>query len=326
MLRGCVVVGLTLTAGCYVLAGFDAIDPGAAPIGGGGSGGDSDIGGGGGADGVGGHADGGSVGDGGSDGGSGGGEPTSAADWSTEMTALYRFEPSDLSLDSSGQGHTLTASNNPQYDATRVQEGGGSLLVEPGVFEYMSSTAPVFHSPPGVSLTFGGWIRDSSSITGSSYPINRWDTFNGYRLERDGDGNLICFTGGTGTTSTNGGAWAQQQWVHVVCRYNGATSLTAAFNDGTLIDEAGTTEIANATDGEAAAFRIGNTVGNFGGNLDEVFFIDVALSEKSVRRIYACGVDGSLCMCAGNSAAYSDCGRAEPDCTGLIPCNQTAPD
>jgi hypothetical protein len=50
--------------------------------------------------------------------------------------------------------------------------------------------------------------------------------------------------------------------------------------------------------------------------------VHAALEDASIRRIRACGIDGTLCTCAPDALPqYLDCGRAQPDCSGLPPCN-----
>ena len=55
-------------------------------------------------------------------------------------------------------------------------------------------------------------------------------------------------------------------------------------------------------------------------------YVRQALPDAAIQRIWACGIDGSRCSCRRDDpSTYASCGRAEPACASLPPCDQAQP-
>ena len=96
----------------------------------------------------------------------------------------------------------------------------------------------------------------------------------------------------------------------------------------------------NGTDAAIASGQYGDRAGDqfavgsdspsyrFDGVIDELFVSDnTDLTPLLIRKIWACGADGSLCRClADETSSYLNCGRAEPDGCGELPeCVESIP-
>ena len=116
---------------------------------------------------------------------------------------------------------------------------------------------------------------------------------------------------------------AAKRWTHLVCRYDAANHTLAIFVGGALDMQVPTS---NPIQSGPGPFMIGcdQSWCQLLGNVDEVFFTRSALSTNDIKRIYACGIDGSRCRCNGTS--YLSCGFAQ-SCTSGLPtnCNQMTP-
>jgi hypothetical protein len=119
-------------------------------------------------------------------------------------------------------------------------------------------------------------------------------------------------------------AQGRRSWRHVVCRFDNQANLIAVVVDGTQVATGAHTDLGADTQPFLMPFRDPSFA--YLGQIDEAFFVRDAVDSESVRRIWACGIDGTLCSCDRDEpASYADCGRAEPACADLAPCDQAAP-
>jgi hypothetical protein len=331
-------VALPALASCNALFGLDDLSPApreqaqsATASGAGGSAGGVASGavGGGAATGGGGAAGGGATGGGGAatgagggGAGMGGGSPEKAADWTTALSAVYKFELASPSLgvDSSGNGVHLVERNNPAQNTTLFMEGSASLELGPP--HGLKGSQSLFASPAGSSFTFGGWFRAAVGSPSAMEPVERRFNDVGYELRREGlqvNCTVSSLAGPAPPQALVPESWPEDAWVHIACRFDNQGNTLAAFVDGTKADTANASDVNSAMQD----FLVSDTIYPFQGYIDELFFMDKALSSAAVRRIWACGIDGALCACAAQ--AYADCGRAGPLCSGLPPCDADSP-
>jgi len=237
------------------------------------------------------------------------------------MTAVYFFEDADLGRDSAGTGLDLAISGSVSLSQDDASQGASSVRLFPdgnlvGSFDELDSTTPA-------SLTYGGWIR-VSNFTSDGQIIDSKIGANGYRAHvRALEEGLICSIGGGGmgeSLFTPHGLIVQGEWVHTVCRYDSTAVTVDAIVNGTLSGSRPVPPIGASND----VFTVG---GELDADIDEVFVTKAKLSDTSVRRIYACGLDGTRCECdQDDPALYANCGRRHPSCDGALPpCDQAAP-
>lgn len=257
-------------------------------------------------------------------------EEGAPADWTGALTAVYLFEqpPPSLGADSSGHGLHLGARNLPEQSTTHVVQGTASLEVARAAQNGLDSTDAAFASPPGTSLTFGGWFRVAGQPPVYFSPIQRHESDGtngvGYELLRDlPNGGLRCYiSNGTADYAQVPSCWPIDEWVHAVCRFNNATDRIDAFVGGNLSGSLGKPDIESAP----GPFSVPDSHNGFTGQMDELFFVDRSLSDDAIVRIWACGIDGSQCRCRTDQPSqYEHCGRAEPACSALIACDTPAP-
>ncbi|MBW2524490.1 MAG: hypothetical protein JRI23_09955, partial [Deltaproteobacteria bacterium] len=307
--------GFALSIGCASIAGLDELEPAATTSVGG-----SATGGTGGSGGT-GTASGGTAGAG----AVGGGGTVFAADWTDFLMAVYLFEGGDVGEDSAGADHDLVGpvGDPEQQEPPDAPQGTHVAYFDSSAPNPLESESGDFGPAQTDSFTWGGWFKvqtDEAMIA-----VSRLNGSSGYALRRLSGGAWCQVELDTGSQRAEGGVWTDGIWTHVVCRQDTAGNEISAHVDGARAAEVSVTGL--PTSGGGAYFKVGEDgAGTYGGRMDEVFFVMQALPDNAIRRIWACEIDGSRCTCVGSSPGeYSNCGRPDPDCANLPPCNQTNP-
>lgn len=261
----------------------------------------------------------------------GGGDAAFAADWTGAVDALYTFEraPPELGSDASGKAHDLDSIASPVRDEARRREGEFGVTLDGD--DGFESDDPIFDTPDGTSVTFGGWffVTATDDIT----VMGKHDNVDGYLLQREANGAFpICTTEMDDTSYFTAfgeaDSWPLDTWVHVVCRID-PTASTVAVLTSTAPPLVETTQSARLGDAADPPFALGAGLTGadpfaYVGSLDEIFFVRRALEIASVLRIRACGVDGRGCTCdPGDSTRYLSCGDVA--CGALPPCDSPNP-
>jgi len=310
------VVGVGVSS-CLVTTDLDGLDAGS-----GGAGGEPPGGGGTGA-GTGGSTTGGkAAGGAGASGGSGGSGLAVPVDWSSSPTALYLFEVADLGRESSGNGLDLVQSGTANQSSDEPPQGDFAMhLFTDGVLAGSYAELDPSDNP---SLTFGGWVRIEEFSIDSDVVDNRKNASGYLARVRSFEEALECSIGGDGmsdSATSPDGSIVKGDWVHGLCRYDAAMGTVDVIINGTV---AATKVVPPLGAAGLGSFSVG---GDMDGELDEVFIAKRALSDMTVRRIYACGLDGAKCQCDPDEPAkYANCGRRHPDCEGALPpCDQSSP-
>lgn len=282
--------------------------------------------------GPGGSGGGGQGGAGGGVGGSGGIPTQVAPDWSNSMLAVYTFEdPNNLGRDGSGNGLDLSmGAFDPatSFMDPEPRQGSLSLLVDYGPPQTgIESAAAEFETPPGTSITFGGWFKAASHPPSHGMDAMGKTGGAGFFLGRSVQNAALCgVNDGTWQPAPSpDDSWPLDTWVHVVCRYDDADKALTGFTDGTealaLIGLMGITAGTRTFGLPSAEPDYG-----FDGQMDDVFVVMSALSDEAIARIAACGIDGAKCLCNPDTPiAYLDCGEAQPSCASLAACDSAAP-
>jgi hypothetical protein len=124
--------------------------------------------------------------------------------------------------------------------------------------------------------------------------------------------------------TTPGGAIPLGTWVHAACIFDNPGNELFVLMNGAELAKGTVNDITNGLGPFGIPTEEPET--GFEGLIDEVFIYAGVLSPDAVRRIHACGVDGSRCECDETSPAeYVNCGDANPACAPLPPCNQALP-
>jgi hypothetical protein len=258
--------------------------------------------------------------------GSAGGSELHAADWTEAMSAVYRFDGAVLGADSTSADRDLSSTGSPS-PSTEAAQGAAAVHLNPG--DGFSSLDNVFDS--SLSFTVGAWIRlDGAPSDGESIVHRRgfgFTAYFGFSLAWKATSALSCMVGTSGSVepaNAPDGSWPLSTWMHMVCRFDDATKALNGLANGVVVAEYPSAVFITA--GPGMAFQIGSVEGSLDGTVDEVFFARAALADRSIRRIWACGVDGARCTCvAGSTGDYAQCGRADPDCAALPPCGAELP-
>lgn len=259
-------------------------------------------------------------------GGAGGSiEGVPALDWNESFEALYRFETSTFGEDASENGNFLELEGQPEavpgiqgMGAARFPNSTVGFYADHAVFEVTNE------------ITFGGWFR-AETTAGNTTLMGRYDiaTTEGYRLRRLADGAVECrVAAGDDVISTSvAGVWPDDDmWHHVICRFTLAGSparLTVFFDGVSVADVASVTVVLDAS--PTPRFEVGYSSQGTGffGDVDDLFVHSAPLSDPEIRRIFACGSDGSACRCDALAiASYTFRGRLEIEpSVELPPCN-----
>lgn len=252
-----------------------------------------------------------------------------AADWTDAMAAVYRFDSEDLGRDATGGGRYLELVGAPALGTQEPPRGDG--FAELGEGDLFTIVDPIFASGANRSLTVGGWFRVDDAAVSSARLISRRidQTDSGFAITWErGENRFACLAGPTAhaspVDSITVGAWH-----HVVCRIEAVLEYVTNVHDGVGPDDDRGTSV-NASDvgdaGADAPFAISAAANGFAGGVDEVFFVNRDLSTRSIRRIYACGIDGRGCRCdPANPSAYLECGPVAVCDTDLVPCDLAGP-
>ena len=254
--------------------------------------------------------------------------------WAGSLDYVFPFDdPADLgkSIGAVTTGLDYAQHTAVTFEAQDVAVGAGAIQI--GDTNDDGPSALVFPDvAPGVfaPMTLGMWMRPSSTCIGSIRVAGRHHNTNnhGYGLIRGtANANAAVVLGidvDDEFLTSPGGTVIADVYKHVVVRVT-ADGEAEAFLDGLSFAQLSVIGLTPA----AAAFIIGNATSNdmvqYRGAIDEVFLTTEALDDLSIRRIWACGVDGSGCVCdRDDSAAYASCGPA-PGCASLPPCDAPAP-
>ncbi|MEM1034268.1 MAG: LamG-like jellyroll fold domain-containing protein [Myxococcota bacterium] len=276
---------------------------------------------------------GGQMGVGGNDGAGGAAsDPTRLPDWSGAMLGAYDFEGDSLGTDTSGNGRNLMERDAPTVDddaRTGQRAMAAGLTPMPAGLDAVTERALEIGN---AGLTFGGWVRpDELPPTGGLRLFMSKaapGAQQGYIMEWISEASLgypNCALGWE-TTWQNAnatGRFSLGTWIHVVCRFfrdpNTVTTFVDGANDRVNDDD---NPIVPASD---EFFRINDPQRSIGAAYDDVFVTDLVLTEAAIRRIWACGVDGSNCRCdPADRRDYTDCAAAV-DCASLPPCDLETP-
>jgi hypothetical protein len=264
----------------------------------------------------------------GGEGGGSGGEAAgiAAADWTSSMLAVWRFDELDLGSDSVAD-HDLEILGVPEYQAGAGNpqgEAAVALLAADG-FDGFSTEDPALEVAALESFTAGLWIRIDAAPEVAVEMVSRFQGNAGYSFDHTAGDVLECFVGdGVDMTSaaTASGSFPHGEWIHVACSYDHRRGQIRGYLNGLLSASARQDAVAAVDSGSTNVVSGGLPMS---GALDELFMVKQALDASALSRIVACNIDGSRCRCdATDPTQYQSCGGLAA-CRGLPPCNSTTP-
>src|SRR5262252_1757455 len=293
----------------------------------------------------------------GGSGGSTGGGSTPAPSWLPSLSVVYLFDRAAPNLGAEAHGTTaldltpgrLDSSVPPPAQDTTAIEGTAAkfagTLNMPSFFTSMGTSLPsVFQTGPNNSWTTGGWFRITASnaeqwLIHDEGPTN-FEQGGFYFYLSQAAGTLSARTAyaycRVGTQESTGNfkevatdniygvgklgfdKVASNGWIHLVCRYDAKANDLAIFAGGDW-QASESNSSADVTSGPGP-FMLGcneRDYCSFLGNMDEVFFTQSALSDADVKRIWACGIDGSRCSC--NGPDWANCGYEQASGCDILP-------
>jgi hypothetical protein len=253
------------------------------------------------------------------------------------LTAVYRFEgeASHLGADSSGHGHDLVASGDlPPVQVHDHREGSASAQLRAGTSFFSATDQDPLPPVQQAGLTVGGWfLVQGDPMSGQILvsrdrpedPIANGDLI----LQNPSPGSLVCTAQlpvDAGMVRDDLAPDIRGSWAHLVCRFD--QNSGAIFMNGSELSTVPMPGTGPAAE-RPSPFTLGCKDPNcYVGNIDELFYQEGPMSELQVRRIWACGVDGKLCVCSKDDPkSYAECGRANGECDPfqLGDCNAPPP-
>jgi hypothetical protein len=291
---------------------------------------------------------GGTTGTAGTGGGTGGSSGTTAPNWVPSFSIVYQL---DLGIGQLAvEAHGILQLNEvgtffPIQDPMGIAIEGGSaqfrfMAMDPGRLEQPTGTQlpSQLQTPDGTSFTLGGWYRIGANQSGliqylisndgpgayqGGFVFYLDQTNGGFDLDRAAAYCRIGTMGSTTVFDYNEAQTANQigadtvagdRWTHLVCRYDAIQHTLSIFVGG---ERSIQNPAPKAIRSGPGPFMLGSEqpFSGFAGNMDEVFFTKTALDDQHIKRVYACGIDGSRCRC--NGQGYASCGFAAPGCLNL---------
>lgn len=238
-----------------------------------------------------------------------------AADWTMALDHIWFFDNAYQGVG----GETVTPQGAALAFTEDAIQGTHALQIsENGSFAYLDDTNI---GDIDSELNAGAWVRFTGADERSF--LGRW-LDSGWAIGRNIEGKLFCsLTVESMTTvfATDENVTPNDEWAHVVCTFsNNAVEIFVNGRPENRFTEYSSDprEQLNASVAFGSAATNDNNFA-FTGGLDEVFVHEGPLPRDVIRRIYACGIDGTLCSC-DDAGEYSDCGR-ESDCSTLIGCD-----
>ena len=208
-------------------------------------------------------------------------------DLSAEPIAHWRFDEltGNVAVDSVGS-HDATLGGGGTWEPTAGAVQGTLLINAPNEGGVVAENAALNMAS---SMTVVGWIKASTSSSGTKAIVSRYDDSfdHNYKLGLvDMEPSFTVYNGSTHTltasTTLNAG-----EWYHLAGVYDSTTSRARLYLNGNLLLSAAVTAPLLATPGN---FNIGQTYyGGYvaDGRIDDVMLFDSALEEEDIQRLVA---------------------------------------
>lgn len=251
-----------------------------------------------------------------------------AADWTNQLTAVYTFEnETDVGACTSEAALSMLPMGDVASVTTPEPPQGERVLSISSATSFLNVSSDAFAGSQA-GLTYGGWFNINSAVSQNVDLMGFADGLEqGWDMTR-GNGARVAkchayAASGVSDVDSTGDPFDKGSWHHFVCRVNRITpAVVEVLGRGIPL----ASDDLDAFDEGSGAFRVGDVLNrsaeSFRGEADEVFFSAQPLSDASILRIWACGIDGSLCRCEPEMPEeYEYCGRLLMQCGELPDCD-----
>jgi hypothetical protein len=255
---------------------------------------------------------------------SGVGAGAEATDWTDATAEAWLFDAEPWAAEISGDCDPAET-GTVALDATNVMQGSAAASFAESS-DLIVDCSGVRDGGDGAT-TF--WVRPGADATAR---VVWWTVDNSLAVaigQFAGPGMAPEIITDNTLNATSSASYASAEFTFACVSYDsagGEATLYRGEPDGTWSGDVTTdsgTQTARAAVDPGNDLRIGHSASlGLVGQLDELTWWGTELTESQCRRIYACGLDGSLCTCSGST--YTSTGR-QADATGLPDCDAAAP-
>lgn len=255
-----------------------------------------------------------------------------APSWVPFVDGAYGFEGETLGHDDSEHGNDLAPRGAPTA-SSEAQQGTTALATDAGPPSNGLVSNPAALAASATGVTYGGFMQVSvESVENPPYNMLMGKfglaIKKGYLMEIFADQNPLeqvsCAVGRTADwdNATSTSILGPSEWFHAVCRLHAASGVLHLLKNGVAERSIGSAVYHEPN----SPFEINAESFGAGARFDDVFVVAAPLSDEAIRRIWACNLDGSRCLCNDTTPSlFDDCGRAEPTCDGLPACDTAEP-
>ena len=183
------------------------------------------------------------------------------------------------------------------YDYAGGHDGdiNGTRLGQPGLlgetaleFDGVDDDVHVAHNDDFVmsEYTFSVWYNQYALVNEFDRVWDKGYSNNGSAMLMADSGTPKFYTvSNSGTTQSVSGSGSLNEWIHVVCAYNGQSQIL--YQDGEEIARASRTEDYSLTTTDTLAIGSKGAARHFNGRIAELRVYDRALSESEIRYLYS---------------------------------------
>ena len=194
---------------------------------------------------------------------------------------IFHFGFEDNLVDSSDNGHLLTAANTPVYATGKY----GSCVELNGTSDYFDMTTTNVLNTGTEPFTFAAWLNSDTEADGAYHVLHQLGGRVILHQVIDGtDSKLGTWIGGA-FYSLTGDYITTNTWQHIAMTFEPLTKTHKYYVNGSYV---GKTVSKNAFESKTGGFRIGahkNGSSLWNGKLDEVYMYKVVLTEEQISAL-----------------------------------------
>lgn len=186
--------------------------------------------------------------------------------------------------DSGPNGYTLTGTGSPTHAAAKF--GSGATCVKASKY-YSIADASCANLEISGSITVSVWAKPTNVAGGwgSGYLLSKRNsaTAGGYYLALSGGNTPLFYCDGLTTPSvTHSMTVTDNNWYHVVGRYNSSTGKLAVFLNGTKVEVSTSGSMGDSNKDFFLGLNSNNTAEGFDGMLDDAAVFNRALTDAEI--------------------------------------------
>ncbi len=223
---------------------------------------------------------------------------------SNNLVAWYKFDdnPTNMLLDSSGNGYNLTNNNGATLDQTNYRTGNGSVFLNGSLLQYLhihTSINPYTIWNNGIGITFACWFRIFTSTPNNSRIFAFGDgtigstSANSIIVYKSNTANTLTFESkisNTSVTWTTSSSYIDNNFHHLVLSINNVGLWTVYIDNVSLTTTITNKTIPNATWTKRYIGRSENDAALYtNGNIDDFRIYNKILTASEVNTLYNIG-------------------------------------